>query len=68
MAPEVLDCPFKNKPEENKEKTHLHYDLTVDTWAVGVLTYEVRGLRRGYMSRETIPEELGLWYDTRQTL
>eukprot|EP00195_Chlamydomonas_chlamydogama_P005012 CAMPEP_0202904904 /NCGR_PEP_ID=MMETSP1392-20130828/31716_1 /ASSEMBLY_ACC=CAM_ASM_000868 /TAXON_ID=225041 /ORGANISM="Chlamydomonas chlamydogama, Strain SAG 11-48b" /LENGTH=588 /DNA_ID=CAMNT_0049592773 /DNA_START=178 /DNA_END=1944 /DNA_ORIENTATION=- len=41
MAPEVLNCPFKNKPEENKEKENLHYNLTVDTWAVGVLTYEL---------------------------
>uniref|UniRef100_A0A7R9VBT7 Protein kinase domain-containing protein n=1 Tax=Chlamydomonas euryale TaxID=1486919 RepID=A0A7R9VBT7_9CHLO len=41
MAPEVLNCPFKNKPHENKEQTSLQYTLTVDTWAVGVLTYEL---------------------------
>eukprot|EP00798_Chlamydomonas_sp_ICE-L_P027062 gene27062-2293_t len=41
MAPEVLNCPFKNRPEENKEKQALYYSLTVDTWAVGVLTYEL---------------------------
>ena len=41
MAPEVLDCPFKNKPEENKDKTELYYSLTVDAWAMGVLTYEL---------------------------
>ena len=41
MAPEVLDCPFKNKPEENKEKQELYYSLTVDAWAMGVLTYEL---------------------------
>ena len=41
MAPEVLDCPFKNKPEENKEKEELYYSLTVDAWAMGVLTYEL---------------------------
>ena len=41
MAPEVLDCPFKNKPEENKEKEELYYSLTVDSWAMGVLTYEL---------------------------
>ncbi|KAF8058460.1 hypothetical protein HT031_005584 [Scenedesmus sp. PABB004] len=41
MAPEVLDCPYKNKPEENKDKAHLHYGGTVDSWAVGVLAYEL---------------------------
>jgi serine/threonine protein kinase len=41
MAPEVLDCPFKNKPEENKDKQELYYSLTVDAWAMGVLTYEL---------------------------
>ncbi|KAI8467840.1 MAG: kinase-like domain-containing protein, partial [Monoraphidium minutum] len=41
MAPEVLDCPYKNKPDENKEKEHLHYGGTVDSWAVGVLAFEL---------------------------
>ncbi|KAI8467295.1 MAG: kinase-like domain-containing protein [Monoraphidium minutum] len=41
MAPEILRCPYKSKPEENKEKEHLHYGNTVDSWAVGVLTYEL---------------------------
>ncbi|WIA10385.1 hypothetical protein OEZ85_010577 [Tetradesmus obliquus] len=41
MAPEVLKCPYKSKPEENKEKVHLHYSNTVDSWAVGVLVYEL---------------------------
>lgn len=41
MAPEVLKCPFKSKPEENKDRTDLHYSHTVDSWAVGVLTYEL---------------------------
>ena len=35
MAPEVLRCPFKSKPEENKEKSELHYSNRVDAWAVG---------------------------------
>ncbi len=39
--PQVLKCPFKSKPEENKEKEHLQYSSTVDSWAVGVLTYEL---------------------------
>jgi hypothetical protein len=38
---EILRCPYKSKPEENKEKEHLHYGNTVDSWAVGVLTYEL---------------------------
>jgi hypothetical protein len=37
----VLKCPYKNKPEENKDKAHLHYGGTVDSWAVGVLAYEL---------------------------
>ncbi|GBF96843.1 aurora protein [Raphidocelis subcapitata] len=41
MAPEVLNCPYKNRPEENKDKPHLHYGPTVDSWAVGVLAYEL---------------------------
>lgn len=41
MAPEVLKCPFKSRPEENKEKDSLHYSARVDAWAVGVLTYEL---------------------------
>eukprot|EP00201_Polytomella_parva_P001477 CAMPEP_0175087784 /NCGR_PEP_ID=MMETSP0052_2-20121109/30025_1 /TAXON_ID=51329 ORGANISM="Polytomella parva, Strain SAG 63-3" /NCGR_SAMPLE_ID=MMETSP0052_2 /ASSEMBLY_ACC=CAM_ASM_000194 /LENGTH=633 /DNA_ID=CAMNT_0016360173 /DNA_START=323 /DNA_END=2224 /DNA_ORIENTATION=+ len=41
MAPEVLKCPFKNRPEENKERTNIHYDFGVDSWAVGVLVYEL---------------------------
>lgn len=38
---QVLKCPYKSKPEENKEKEHLHYSNTVDSWAVGVLVYEL---------------------------
>lgn len=38
---QVLNCPYKNKPEENKEKAHLHYGGMVDSWAVGVLAYEL---------------------------
>ena len=41
MLVQVLNCPYKNRPEENKEKTHLHYSGTVDSWAVGVLAYEL---------------------------
>jgi serine/threonine protein kinase len=41
MAPEVLACPYKNKPDENKNVAHLQYSFHVDTWAVGVLCYEL---------------------------
>jgi len=37
----VLRCPYKSKPEENKEKSDLHYGDSVDSWAVGVLTFEL---------------------------
>lgn len=33
-APQILKCPYKSRPEENKEKEHLHYTNTVDSWAV----------------------------------
>jgi len=38
---QVLKCPYKSKPEENKDKVHLHYSNSVDSWAVGVLVYEL---------------------------
>lgn len=41
QPPEVLRCPYKSRPEENKDQEHLHYGNTVDAWAVGVLTYEL---------------------------
>ena len=41
MAPEVLNCPFKNRPDENKDCANLYYSKSVDAWAVGVLTYEL---------------------------
>ena len=44
---EILKCPYKSKPEENKEKEHLHYGPTVDAWAVGVMTCAAGGLGPG---------------------
>jgi hypothetical protein len=41
MAPEVLKCPLKTFPDENKQDSSLHYGGSVDTWAVGVLAYEL---------------------------
>ncbi|PNW79089.1 hypothetical protein CHLRE_09g400330v5 [Chlamydomonas reinhardtii] len=41
MAPEVLVCPDKRRPEENKDKVLLGYTAQVDSWAVGILAYEL---------------------------
>lgn len=41
MAPEVLLCPDKKLPEENKDRKDLTYTCQVDIWALGVLAYEV---------------------------
>lgn len=41
MAPEVLRCPLKRLPGDNKERIDLHYATAVDAWAVGVLAYEL---------------------------
>lgn len=42
MAPEVLKCPTKKTPDENKENPQsAHYHLAVDAWAVGVFAYEL---------------------------
>jgi len=41
MAPEVLKCPTKDLPEDNKERTDLAYNCSVDIWALGALTYEL---------------------------
>ncbi len=41
MAPEVLRCPPKNLPQENKNNASLHYNNSVDAWAVGVFAYEL---------------------------
>ncbi|MEW5309204.1 MAG: hypothetical protein WDW38_001108 [Sanguina aurantia] len=41
MAPEVLRCPMKRYPDDNKARDDLGYSSAVDVWAVGVLTYEL---------------------------
>lgn len=38
---EVLLCPDKRAPHENKELTKLAYGAKVDAWACGVLAYEL---------------------------
>lgn len=41
MAPEVLKCPDKHLPQDNKHRADLAYTEAVDTWALGVLAYEL---------------------------
>lgn len=41
MPPEVLRCPLKRQPGDNKDRADLHYSSAVDAWAVGVLAYEL---------------------------
>ncbi|WIA40877.1 hypothetical protein OEZ86_004542 [Tetradesmus obliquus] len=41
MAPEVLRCPLKRQPGDNKDRPELFYSQAVDVWAVGVLSYEL---------------------------
>ncbi|GAX77003.1 hypothetical protein CEUSTIGMA_g4450.t1 [Chlamydomonas eustigma] len=41
MAPEVVRCPRKTHPMENKDDHGLHYGPGADVWAVGVLSFEL---------------------------
>jgi aurora kinase len=41
MAPEVLKCPPKVFPEENKGRAGLSYNVGADVWSIGVLAYEL---------------------------
>lgn len=41
MAPEVLRCPDKHGPDDNKDRADLEYDASVDAWAMGVLAFEL---------------------------
>ena len=41
MAPEVLRCPDKQMPGDNKERGELEYTTAVDAWALGVLAFEL---------------------------
>ena len=38
---QVLMCPEKSHPAENKDAAHLGYAAGVDAWAAGVLAYEL---------------------------
>jgi serine/threonine protein kinase len=41
IAPEILDCPTKKNPLENKDNPAIGYSNKVDCWSVGVLAYEL---------------------------
>ncbi len=41
IAPEILACPAKQHPFENKDNPDIGYTNKVDCWAVGVLAYEL---------------------------
>lgn len=38
---QVLVCPEKSRPEENKERAMLEYTEAVDSWAIGIVTFEL---------------------------
>lgn len=38
---QVLRCPDKHQPEDNKDRADLEYGTAVDAWAMGVLAYEL---------------------------
>lgn len=38
---QVLVCPEKSYPQENKDKILLGYTAMVDAWAMGILAYEL---------------------------
>mmetsp|Transcript_31682 Transcript_31682/g.90025 ORF Transcript_31682/g.90025 Transcript_31682/m.90025 type:complete len:481 (+) Transcript_31682:108-1550(+) len=41
MAPEVVVCPSKRTPKDNKDNDSLVYNEQVDSWSVGILAYEL---------------------------
>ena len=41
LAPEVLDCPVKAHPKDNKDNPNIGYTNKVDCWSIGVLAYEL---------------------------
>eukprot|EP00210_Caulerpa_lentillifera_P007082 g6775.t1 len=41
MPPEVLGCPDKTQPQDNKSNKSLTYNTKADVWGVGVLAYEL---------------------------
>jgi aurora kinase len=41
MAPEVVKNPLKDHPDDFKNEVRYHYNMVVDSWAVGCLAYEL---------------------------
>ncbi|KAG2428428.1 hypothetical protein HXX76_011548 [Chlamydomonas incerta] len=41
MAPEVVVCPLKRGPDDNKENEQMAYTPAVDVWSLGALMYEL---------------------------
>ncbi len=41
LAPEILDCPAKEHPDDNKQNPDIGYTSKVDCWSIGVLAYEL---------------------------
>lgn len=41
MAPEVVKNPLKDHPDDFKNEQRYHYNVVVDSWAVGCLAYEL---------------------------
>lgn len=41
MSPEVIVCPDKHYPGDNKHRLDLTYNESVDAWAMGVLAFEL---------------------------
>lgn len=41
MAPEVVKNPLKDHPDDFKNEQRYHYNMVVDSWAIGCLAYEL---------------------------
>ena len=40
LGGQVLVCPEKSRPQENKDQALLTYTHAVDVWAIGILAFE----------------------------
>jgi hypothetical protein len=41
MAPEVVKNPLKDHPDDFKNEQRYHYNMVVDSWAIGCLAFEL---------------------------